>query len=118
MRVYPKLRLGSGSRASPLTLAVTRPTGPTLFESPLCERTGPGRVRDKAIIRKLADGRGFEPLVPFGTHAFQACTIDRSVTHPLRRSAADHLKFRRSGNVAVIKVAVGGIIRRAAVEGR
>jgi hypothetical protein len=21
--------------------------------------------------------------VPFGTHAFQACTIDRSVTHPL-----------------------------------
>ena len=29
-----------------------------------------------------ADGRGFEPLVPCGTHAFQACTIDRSVTHP------------------------------------
>src|SRR5438105_15267415 len=28
------------------------------------------------------DGRGFEPLVPCGTHAFQACTIDRSVTHP------------------------------------
>jgi hypothetical protein len=31
----------------------------------------------------VADGRGFEPRVPFGTHAFQACTIDRSVTHPL-----------------------------------
>ena len=30
----------------------------------------------------MADGRGFEPRVPFGTHAFQACTIDRSVTHP------------------------------------
>ena len=28
------------------------------------------------------DGGGFEPPVPFGTHAFQACTIDRSVTHP------------------------------------
>src|SRR5439155_27007153 len=66
----------------------------------------------------VTDGRGFVPRVPFGTHALQACTIDRSVTRPLRRSAADHLKFRRSGNVAVIKVAVGGIIRRAAVEGR
>jgi hypothetical protein len=32
-----------------------------------------------------ADGGGFEPPVPFGTHAFQACTIDRSVTHPLER---------------------------------
>src|SRR5207237_1160864 len=30
----------------------------------------------------MADGRGFEPRVPFGTHAFQACTIDRSVNHP------------------------------------
>ena len=32
-----------------------------------------------------SDGGGFEPPVPFGTHAFQACTIDRSVTHPLER---------------------------------
>src|SRR4029077_10773798 len=30
-----------------------------------------------------ADGGGFEPPVPFGTHAFQACTINRSVTHPV-----------------------------------
>ena len=28
------------------------------------------------------DGGGFEPPVPFGTHAFQACTINHSVTHP------------------------------------
>src|SRR5438445_9832389 len=34
-------------------------------------------------LQRVADGRGFEPRVPFGTHAFQACTIDRSVTHPL-----------------------------------
>src|SRR5437868_15011618 len=34
----------------------------------------------------MADGRGFEPRVPFGTHAFQACTIDRSVTHPKESS--------------------------------
>src|SRR5256885_15516978 len=34
------------------------------------------------INRALADGGGFEPPVPFGTHAFQACTINRSVTHP------------------------------------
>ena len=32
----------------------------------------------------LADGEGFEPSVPFSTHAFQACTIDHSVTHPER----------------------------------
>ncbi len=31
-----------------------------------------------------ADGWGFEPPVPFGTHAFQACTINRSVTHPFK----------------------------------
>jgi hypothetical protein len=32
--------------------------------------------------QKQTDGGGFEPPVPFGTHAFQACTINRSVTHP------------------------------------
>jgi hypothetical protein len=30
------------------------------------------------------DGGGFEPPVPCGTHALQACTINRSVTHPER----------------------------------
>lgn len=36
--------------------------------------------------RSVADGGGFEPPVPYkGTHAFQACTIDRSVTHPFTR---------------------------------
>src|ERR1041385_3856325 len=34
------------------------------------------------LSARETDGRGFEPLVPCGTHAFQACTIDRSVTHP------------------------------------
>src|SRR6266567_840392 len=34
------------------------------------------------------DGGGFEPPVPFGTHAFQACTINRSVTHPEKSSAS------------------------------
>ena len=34
------------------------------------------------------DGGGFEPPVPFGTHAFQACTINRSVTHPEQSSAS------------------------------
>ena len=29
-----------------------------------------------------ADGGGFEPPLPFGKHAFQACAIDRSATHP------------------------------------
>src|SRR5262245_61368988 len=32
------------------------------------------------------DGEGFEPPVPYGTHALQACTINHSVTHPERSS--------------------------------
>jgi hypothetical protein len=32
---------------------------------------------------RATDGGGFEPPVPFGTHAFQACTINHSVTHPV-----------------------------------
>src|SRR5437667_1336937 len=40
------------------------------------------KLRFAAENCRVADGRGFEPRVPFGTHAFQACTIDRSVTHP------------------------------------
>lgn len=33
--------------------------------------------------KTLADGGGFEPPIPFGIHAFQACAIDHSATHPL-----------------------------------
>ena len=29
-----------------------------------------------------SDGEGFEPSLPFGKHAFQACAIDHSATHP------------------------------------
>ena len=43
------------------------------------------KLRFAAENCHVADGRGFEPRVPFGTHAFQACTIDRSVTHPRNR---------------------------------
>jgi hypothetical protein len=32
--------------------------------------------------KAVSDGEGFEPSVPCGTHAFQACPIDRSGTHP------------------------------------
>ena len=38
--------------------------------------------------RSRTDGGGFEPPVPFGTHAFQACTINHSVTHPEQSSAS------------------------------
>src|SRR5205807_3788289 len=44
------------------------------------------KLRFAAENYRMADGRGFEPRVPFGTHAFQACTIDRSVTHPKESS--------------------------------
>jgi hypothetical protein len=43
-------------------------------------------VEDLAKLSLVADGGGFEPPVPFGTHAFQACTINRSVTHPEQSS--------------------------------
>jgi hypothetical protein len=34
-----------------------------------------------------ADGGGFEPPIPCGIHAFQACAIDHSATHPSRLAA-------------------------------
>lgn len=30
----------------------------------------------------MAERKGFEPLVPFDTHAFQACAFDHSATSP------------------------------------
>jgi hypothetical protein len=45
---------------------------------------------------RLADGGGFEPPVPFGTHAFQACTIDRSVTHPSNLPLPLHLNLTQA----------------------
>ncbi len=36
------------------------------------------------VERIGTDGAGFEPAVPFGTQAFQACAIDHSATHPRR----------------------------------
>ena len=38
--------------------------------------------RRHSHFTRQTDGGGFEPPVPFGTHAFQACTINHSVTHP------------------------------------
>src|SRR5947199_369171 len=50
----------------------------------------------------LADGQGFEPWLPCGKHAFQACALDHSATHP----------------DAKVKAATGGTARRAAVASR
>ena len=36
----------------------------------------------RARSKSETDGGGFEPPVPYGTHALQACTINHSVTHP------------------------------------
>jgi hypothetical protein len=50
------------------------------------------------------DGAGFEPAVPCGTHAFQACPIDRSGTHPKKQggdSEAETPEFQ-------LKLAEGG----------
>jgi hypothetical protein len=44
----------------------------------------PRTLTNSRADKNLADGEGFEPSVPCGTHAFQACPIDRSGTHPKR----------------------------------
>ena len=45
-------------------------------------------IEPPAGCNAQTDGGGFEPPVPFGTHAFQACTINRSVTHPEQSSSS------------------------------
>ena len=59
-------------------------------------RLGQGSVQKQA----MADGVGFEPTLPFGKHAFQACAIDHSATRPrnARNLNAIHEK-RQSGCV-------------------
>jgi hypothetical protein len=47
-----------------------------------------GAIFCKHLRIKDSDGGGFEPPVPFGTHAFQACTINHSVTHPEQSSSS------------------------------
>ena len=42
----------------------------------------------ETVTGQTTDGGGFEPPVPFGTHAFQACTINHSVTHPRQASSS------------------------------
>ena len=80
---YPKPRFGSSFRASPLTLARNAPHRSNGVRILRCaSRKGQAMRKVTSRAEVLADGRGFEPLVPCGTHAFQACTIDRSVTHP------------------------------------
>src|SRR2546430_16452014 len=55
------------------------------------------RAGPETQVRRDTDGGGFEPPVPFGTHAFQACTINHSVTHP---------------SVAVVPYNIGNTTRR------
>ena len=54
----------------------------------------------------MADGEGFEPSVPFGTHAFQACPIDRSGT--IRNEPTSLLSIAGACNPFV---AVGALTR-------
>ena len=45
-------------------------------------RTWCGPSDSLRLVRRLAERKGFEPSVPFGTHDFQSCTFDHSVTSP------------------------------------
>jgi hypothetical protein len=65
-----------------LNPVLRRPRRSSNVGSPLRTNTArPGML--KAALIELADGGGFEPPVPFSTHALQACTINHSVTHPV-----------------------------------
>ena len=58
-----------------------------LFSQPgkiRCITPEAGYAQHSQFCSEVADGEGFEPSVPCGTHAFQACPIDRSGTHPKR----------------------------------
>ena len=35
------------------------------------------------LERLVAEGAGFEPALPFGKHAFQACALSHSATPPI-----------------------------------
>src|SRR5207245_4346591 len=82
----------------------------------------------RAARSTMADGGGFEPPVPFGTHAFQACTINHSVTHPeqssfpsesyCRLGQAYRTETKRQRKRKIIRVASAGTIRRAVIECR
>ena len=53
------------------------------------QRVGTGLLGAQPVGFQNPDGAGFEPAVPFGTHAFQACPIDRSGTHPAEGTIVD-----------------------------
>src|ERR1700732_81352 len=67
----------SASNSTPATpISLTAPEAPSeakLFSD----------AQDRSWKSTISDGEGFEPSVPCGTHAFQACPIDRSGTHPM-----------------------------------
>jgi hypothetical protein len=81
----------------------------TVMQSISCTRSTSG-----------ADGGGFEPPVPFGTHAFQACTINHSVTHPVGPNRARNRARFESRLRARLRttIAIDGTIRRVAIEFR
>src|SRR4029077_1497238 len=100
-RDYPTLRVGSNFGASLLTLARKAPhrSNGVRISVTRTNRARPRRLKNCAC--ELADGEGFEPSVPFwGTHAFQACTIDHSVTHPdgSRNRKIDNQSCKRRNN--------------------
>src|SRR5205085_5397334 len=71
-------------------------------------------AKDDASLTKLpstellhsSDGGGFEPPKPFGLHAFQACALDHSATHPISLKCASRCHARRTAASARIGFAV------------
>ena len=49
-------------------------------------------------VGNLAERQGFEPWVPFGTHAFQACALDRYATSPIETSPPSECSLSNAGN--------------------
>jgi hypothetical protein len=78
-------------------------------------------ARSLELVLNPAEGEGFEPSVPFGTHAFQACALDRYATPPKQiyfslntelPQRCDSLIDRRMGHKKTVPPSDSGALER------
>ncbi len=67
----------------------------------------------------MAEGKGFEPSIPFGKHAFQACALNHSATPPRTPHAIGKLRRAAtiqglSGSASVDLYKIVAVFRRTA----
>ncbi len=67
----------------------------------------------------MAEGKGFEPSIPFGKHAFQACALNHSATPPRTPHAIGKLRRAAtiqalSGSASAVRYKYVAVFRRTA----